>query len=106
MTSRKVAAATAKSAANSAANASRCSCTALRKGTRRISQLFDTALAPSGLKITHRAILAQIGRSGPTNVGMLAEALVMDAGALSHTLKPLERDGFLSIEVNPEDRRH
>lgn len=84
----------------------RCSCTALRKATRRISQLYDTALAPSGLKTTQRAILAQIGRSEPTTVGTLAEALVMDSGALAHTLKPLERDGFVEVKVDPNDRRN
>jgi DNA-binding MarR family transcriptional regulator len=89
-----------------AARESRCSCTALRKATRRISQLYDTALAPSGLKITQRAILAQIGRSEPTTVGSLAEALVMDSGALAHTLKPLERDGFVAIAVDSNDRRN
>ena len=51
------------------AGESRCSCTALRKATRRISQLYDAALAPSGLKTTQRAILAQISRSQPTTVG-------------------------------------
>ncbi|WP_186310688.1 MarR family winged helix-turn-helix transcriptional regulator [Paraburkholderia sp. BCC1886] len=83
-----------------------CSCTALRRATRRISQLYDAALAPCGLKTTQRAILAQIRRSEPTNVGMLADALVMDSGALAHTLRPIERDGFIAIEVNPDDRRH
>jgi DNA-binding MarR family transcriptional regulator len=85
---------------------SRCSCTALRKATRRISQLYDAALALSGLKITQRSILAQIRRSEPTSVGELAEALVMDSGALAHTLKPLERDRLLTIAVDPEDRRN
>jgi DNA-binding MarR family transcriptional regulator len=86
--------------------ASRCSCTALRKASRRISQLYDAALAPSGLKTTQRAILAQVRRSGPTTVGHLAEALIMDAGALAHTLKPLERDRLVSIDVDLEDRRN
>ena len=85
---------------------SRCSCTALRKASRRISQLYDAALAPSGLKTTQRAILAQIRRCESTTVGSLAEALVMDAGALAHTLKPLERDGLVSIEVDRKDRRN
>jgi DNA-binding MarR family transcriptional regulator len=85
---------------------SRCSCTALRKASRRISQLYDAALAPSGLKTTQRAILAQVRRSGPTTVGQLAEALVMDPGALAHTLKPLERDRLVSIDIDPEDRRN
>jgi DNA-binding MarR family transcriptional regulator len=85
---------------------SRCNCTSLRKASRRISQLYDAALAPSGLKTTQRAILAQIRRSEPTTVGNLAEALVMDSGALTHTLKPLEREGLIAVVVDPEDRRH
>jgi DNA-binding MarR family transcriptional regulator len=87
-------------------NAGRCNCTALRKATRRISQLYDTALAPSGLKTTQRAILAQLGRSEPVTVGQLAEALVMDAGALAHTLKPLERERLVAVTVDPSDRRN
>ncbi len=85
---------------------SRCHCTGLRKASRRISQLYDAALAPCGLKTTQRAILAQIGRSEPATVGALAEALVMDAGGLAHTLKPLDRDGLVAISVDPNDRRN
>ncbi|HSZ97315.1 MAG TPA: MarR family transcriptional regulator [Bradyrhizobium sp.] len=95
----------ARKEAAAAINGSRCNCTALRKATRRISQLYDTALAPSGLKTTQRAILAQLGRSEPASVGQLAEALVMDAGALAHTLKPLERDRLIAVTVDPDDRR-
>jgi DNA-binding MarR family transcriptional regulator len=58
------------------------------------------------MKTTQRAILAEIGRSEPTTVGKLAEALVMDAGALAHTLKPLERDGRVTVAVDPDDRRN
>ena len=85
---------------------SRCHCTAIRKASRRISQLYDAALAPSGLKTTQRAILAQIRRSQPAPVGELAEAMVMDAGGLAHTLKPLARDGLIAIDVDPKDRRN
>lgn len=95
-----------KDQAEKARVGSRCNCTALRKASRRISQLYDTALAPSGLRTTQRAMLAQIGRSGPTTVGALAEVLVMDSGALAHTLKPLERDRLVTIEIDPDDRRN
>lgn len=88
-----------------ATGGSRCNCTALRKATRRISQLYDVVLAPSGLKNTQRSILAHISRVGATTVGALAEALVMDAGALAHTLKPLKRDGLIAIAADPDDRR-
>src|ERR1700710_1855147 len=84
----------------------RCDCTALRKASRRISQLYDAALAPSGLKTTQRAILAEIGRSEPTTVGALADALVMDPGGLAHPLKPLTREKLVTIAVDPQDRRN
>ncbi|MGY4225031.1 DNA-binding MarR family transcriptional regulator [Bradyrhizobium sp. USDA 4503] len=84
----------------------RCHCTALRKATRRVSQLYDAALAPCGLKATQRAILTQIARAEPAGIGTLAEALVMDPGGLAHTLKPLIRDGLVTMKVNPDDRRN
>jgi DNA-binding MarR family transcriptional regulator len=83
----------------------RCHCTALRKASRRITQLYDMALAPSGLKVTQRAILARIRSSESESVGALAEAMVMDAGGLAHTLKPLVRDGLVTIGPDPDDRR-
>ena len=82
-----------------------CNCTALRKASRRISQLYDAALAPGGIKTTQLAILAEVGRSEPATVGKLAEALVMDSGALAHTLKPLQRDGLVDVAIDPADRR-
>jgi DNA-binding MarR family transcriptional regulator len=84
----------------------RCNCMVLRMASRRISQLYDTALAPSGLKMTQRAILSQINRSEPTTVGALAVALVMDPGALAQTLKPLESVRLVSIEIDLDDRRN
>lgn len=30
----------------------------------------------------------------------------MDSGGLAHTLKPLERDGFVKVVVDPNDRRN
>jgi DNA-binding MarR family transcriptional regulator len=84
-----------------------CNCTALRKATRRVSHLYDSALEPCGLRTTQRSILMQIARSqNPPSLGELAEALVMDRGALTHTLKPLERDRLIEIRVDPEDRRN
>jgi DNA-binding MarR family transcriptional regulator len=73
---------------------------------RRVSQLYDSALEPCGLRTTQRAILNHIARTGTPPVGELAEALVMDRGALTHNLKPLERDGFVEIRIDPADRRN
>jgi DNA-binding MarR family transcriptional regulator len=83
-----------------------CNCTALRKATRRVSQLYDAALEPCGLRTTQRAILKHIYRAGTPPIGELAEALVMDRGALTHNLKPLERDGLVEVRVDPKHRRN
>ena len=90
-----------KSAADNA-----CNCTALRKASRRVSQLYDEALAGSGLRVTQLAILNQIVRMGTRSMGELARALVMDRGALAHNVKPLERDGLLEIVTDPADGRN
>jgi DNA-binding MarR family transcriptional regulator len=58
------------------------------------------------LRTTQRAILNHIARTGTPPIGELAEALVMDRGALTHNLKPLERDGLVEIRIDPDDRRN
>ena len=83
-----------------------CNCTALRKASRRVSQLYDEALAACGLRVTQLAILNQILRMGTPAMGELARALVMDRGALAHNVKPLERDGLIETVPDPTDRRN
>jgi len=85
--------------------ASGCSNGAIRRAARRMGQIYDDAFAPSGLKGTQYSLLSQIFRlQGPTMRG-LAQELVMDLSALGHTLKPLERDGYIELTVDPTDRR-
>lgn len=87
-------------------NLNRCNNTALRKATRRVSQLYDLILAPTGLRATQRSILLNIARFGSPTMGQLAASLVLDRSALGHNLKPLERDGFIVLDVDPDDRRN
>jgi DNA-binding MarR family transcriptional regulator len=83
----------------------RCNLTAFRKATRRVSQLYDEILAPTGLRGTQRAILVHVARSQSATIGELAAALVLDRTALTHNLKPLQRDGLVAIAVDKDDRR-
>jgi len=85
-----------------------CNCASLRKAARRVSLLYDRHLARSGLTIGQYAILAEIARcpeGEPPTLSALAQALVMDRTALSHTLKPLERDGLVRLTSDQRDRR-
>ncbi len=82
-----------------------CNVTALRKASRRLSQIYDAALAPHGLRSTQRAILAHVVRAKSPTMGELASDLVLDRTALNHNLKPLLRDGYLTIEPDAIDAR-
>jgi DNA-binding MarR family transcriptional regulator len=84
-----------------------CNCTALRKASRRLSHLYDSVLAPAGLKSTQYSILSEISRwaETPPTVRELADALVMDRSTLGHNLRPLERDQLVSLESAAADRR-
>jgi DNA-binding MarR family transcriptional regulator len=77
----------------------------MRKATRRVGQLFDDALRPCGLKATQHALLTQIRHLEAPTIKQLADELVMDLSALGHTLKPLERDGYIALVGDPRDRR-
>ncbi|MGA2129503.1 MAG: MarR family winged helix-turn-helix transcriptional regulator [Xanthobacteraceae bacterium] len=92
---------------SSAVERNRCNCAVLRKASRRLSQLYDSALAPSGLKSTQFAICAEIDRRAgePPTLRDLAEALVMDQSTVGQNLRPLERDGLISLEQDATDRR-
>lgn len=82
-----------------------CSYAAMRRATRRLGLLYDQATAPTGLKMTQLSLMFQIRRlQGPT-LRALADVLVMDLSALGHTLKPLQRDGFVELNPDPKDRR-
>ncbi len=84
-----------------------CNATALRKASRRLTQLYDAALEPSGLRSTQYAILAHVERmrGDPPTMRELADALVIDRSALGHNLRPLERDGLLALVAGERDRR-
>ena len=69
--------------------------------------MYDTVLTPAGLKSTQYGILTELNSRGaalPT-VNELAEALVMDRSTLGQNLRPLERDGLVTLLTDPKDRR-
>ena len=85
-----------------------CTCGSLRKASRRISQFYDAALAPVGIKSTEFSILAEVERgsaAGSLSMCELAAAMVMDRSTLGHNLRPLERDELLILRPSLDDRR-
>lgn len=85
-----------------------CTCGSLRKASRRITQFYDMALAPVGIKSTQFSILSEVDRGsvfGPVSMCELATAMVMDRSTLGHNLRPLERDELLIMRLALADRR-
>ena len=84
-----------------------CSAAVLRMAARRLSQFYDACLAPEGLKVSQYSVLSTAARRrdiAPT-VNELAEELGMDRSTLGHNLRPLERDGFVVLEADTDDKR-
>ena len=81
-----------------------CACFNLRKATRAVTRMFDTALQPLSLRATQFTILAAVAQHEPIQITELAEKLVMDRTTLSRDLGPLEKQRWVRIEPG-EDRR-
>lgn len=82
-----------------------CNCLAVRQAARQLTQLYDDALAETGLRVTQFSVLARLSHIEPATMQQLAETLVMDRTTLTHNLKPLERDGLVSVGVDKGDQR-
>jgi DNA-binding MarR family transcriptional regulator len=73
-----------------------------------MSQFYDAALAPVGIKSTQYSILNEVDRgglNGQLTMCELATAMVMDRSTLGHNLRPLERDKLLVLRLAMSDRR-
>ncbi len=81
-----------------------CTCFNLRKATRAVTQAYDQALKPSGLRATQFSLLGAVEKHGPVGMTALARALVTDRTTLTRNLKPLIALGLLRV-VDGADRR-
>ena len=88
-----------------------CTNTALRRAARRLSNLYDDALSPLGLKATQLSLLTEIERLTAANAGKapslqdLATKLAIQISAVTHALRPLIRDGLVELQPDELDRR-
>ena len=82
-----------------------CNCGALRQAARRLTKLYNDALAPTGLRVNQFSILARLNLVGSSTIRALARLLVMDRSTMGHLLRPLERRGLVKLEVSEQDRR-
>lgn len=77
--------------------ASPCACSRLRRATRAVTQLYDDALAPIGLRVTQLSLLRTLHRQGTLRIGELAARNLLDRTALSRNLEPLAERKLVAI---------
>ncbi len=82
-----------------------CVCFNIRKSARAITQLYEEALRPTGLRATQFTLLVATRVMGTATISGLAKGLVMDRTTLTRNMKPLEKQGFIRITPGKEDRR-
>ena len=82
-----------------------CTCLNLRQAARAVTQMYEEALKPSGLRATQFTLLSVISKIGPADMKVLAEALVMDRTTLTRNLRPLIDRNWVEV-VEGADGRH
>jgi len=83
---------------------SSCVCLNLRRASRAISQIYDEALAPSGIKITQFSLLRAVERNEPVAISALAEELDLDRTTMARNLAPLERQRLVKLAAGSDLR--
>jgi DNA-binding MarR family transcriptional regulator len=81
-----------------------CVCFQLRKTSRAVTQLYDAALRPSGLRSTQFALLVAVAKSKSITISDLGSLLVIDPTTLSRSLRKLQRMEHIEL-VSGKDRR-
>jgi DNA-binding MarR family transcriptional regulator len=84
--------------------AANCACKNLRRTARAVTQLYDDALRPSGLRITQFTLLVGVAISEPVPITRLADALDLDRTTLARDLGPLTERGLVEVSAG-DDRR-
>ncbi len=85
-----------------------CTCARLRRLTRRMTALYDSELAPTGLRLTQYSLLATLrreGKDGGVAVSDLAAAMDMDRTTLTRNLRPLLAQDWVELRADPLDAR-
>lgn len=81
-----------------------CTFFGLRKASRAVGTVFDTALRPVGLRGTQFTLLVGLALMRDPTVSRLARSLVLDRTTLTRNLAPLERSGLVESLAGRDGR--
>ena len=81
-----------------------CLCTGLRQAAHAMTEIYDEALAPSGLKITMFRVLRRLSEAGEPTISEFATILGLDRSSLGRNLKVLARENLVSFAAGEDER--
>ncbi len=81
-----------------------CLCASLRRTSRTLTQLYEEALRPLGLRASQFTILQVLTLVGEMTQGQMGQFLAMDSTTLTRTLAIMSRHGWITRRRG-EDRR-
>jgi DNA-binding MarR family transcriptional regulator len=81
-----------------------CMCASFRRASRILTQHYDTALQPLGLRATQFTLLQALSQAGEVSQRTLGEILGIDSTTLTRTLAIMGRRGWIASRSG-EDRR-
>ena len=79
-------------------------CATFRRTARALSQLYDEALRPLGLKTTQFTILQALSLTGEVLQGRLGEILALDSTTLTRTLAIMKRRKWVATRQGRDGR--
>jgi hypothetical protein len=82
-----------------------CTCFRVKRLSRLITQLYDAAVRPAGLRITQPSLLAASLNAGPMTVSALAKGLGADTTSISRALVAVAARGLVVLEDGADTRR-
>jgi DNA-binding MarR family transcriptional regulator len=93
----------------------KCACVRARRASRALTDVYDAALRPVGLKITQFSVLRTAQRMAPVSISALAEEMALDRSTLGRNLLLLKHRGLVrlgegddlrerSVELTPRAR--
>ena len=88
----------------SAGIASTCAGFNLRRASRAVTQHFDHALAPVGLRTTQFTLLGALALAGPVSTNELSVGLVVDRTTLTRNLRLLRDAGLVESQPGRSGR--
>ncbi len=81
-----------------------CYCIVLRAATRRIGEVYDSALEPLGINVMQFSLLRRIKYGAPLSLTDLSRLAELDRSTVGRNVKVLQREGLVRVTSGQDQR--